>query len=66
MSKKDYVKLAAALANARPHSTKRNRRWTVDPMENAVWRDCCTLIADTLANDNPKFDRARFIAATEA
>lgn|GEM_PF-6652059 len=30
-----------------------------------TWIDCLREVADVLAADNPRFDRARFIAAAE-
>jgi hypothetical protein len=57
MGTKDHVKLAEALANAKP-------RWA-GQMESAVWEDCRTQIANTLASDNPRFNRESFMQATE-
>lgn len=51
MTKKDYIKIAAALAYTR----------TVDHRE--VWGVIVNEIADILAADNARFDRERFYAA---
>ena len=55
MTRKDYVRLAAALHKARGYCETDNQRRGV---ERAV-----LCIAAELAADNPRFDRARFIAA---
>jgi hypothetical protein len=53
MTRKDYILIAAALKMAR--SAK----------ESAGYAQACDLTADilsnTLANDNPRFDRQRFL-----
>lgn len=58
MTRKDYVKLAEALKNRRPCETWLNKmvQWVHD-------RDA---VSEVLAQDNPKFNRNRFIKATEA
>lgn len=76
MTRKHYIALAAALASVRPdidHSdfTKHSaigdntmvNHVTFDAAEDA-WTATCDAIADTLAADNPAFDRTRFISAT--
>jgi hypothetical protein len=51
MTQKDYIKIAADLAGA----------YAMDKT-GAIW--CLTLsLADTFAQDNPRFDRSKFYAA---
>ena len=55
MTKKDYILIAAALKAARPIGD-----------EDYIYTVCdvhCEAIADALGRDNPRFDRARFLAA---
>lgn len=52
MTKKDYIKFASMLAIKRP-----GRRST------GYWEDLISRIANIFADDNPSFDRERFIAA---
>lgn len=65
MSKKDYAMLANALRSARGDQNNATRA-----LDYAVWAastDACNAIvaaiADTLARDNSRFDRARFLLA---
>lgn len=58
MTRKDYVKLAEALRLSRP------TLW--NDIGRAAWRAARDSIADTLQDDNPRFDRERFYNATEA
>jgi len=64
MTQKDYVALAAALATVRPnygeHTTKES--WRIE----RKWEDCCRVVGDVLAADNPRFDRVRFVQACMA
>jgi len=57
MTKKDYELIASAL-----NATMPDPEWFA---EMAAWRLARDKIADELQGDNPQFDRARFIAATE-
>ena len=60
MTKKDYIKIAAALAQAG------NTHFQYVPTNAGArlqYEACVGRLADTLAADNPKFDRARFYAA---
>ena len=63
MSRKDYIKIAAAFAQTRPYvaarSTKQQRACY------AVWHALRGHIMAVLQADNPNFDRYRFIDATE-
>jgi hypothetical protein len=53
MTRKDYVAIARAL---------RGSRYLVQP-NRFQWSTTVKAIADTLAADNPRFDRTRFYAA---
>jgi hypothetical protein len=75
MTAKDHRALAAALAHSRPTlddyttvSAVGNNTMTNHISFDAAlttWRRARANIADALATDNPRFDRARFRAATE-
>lgn len=56
MTRKDYVMLAAALHRALPD------RFSEEPARVQFVTDC-TNVATALANDNPRFDKARFLKA---
>jgi hypothetical protein len=58
MTKKDYVLLASALADAHYHATQFIGG-------ESVWERCVDEIADSLSEDNPRFDRKRFVAACQ-
>lgn len=55
MTKKDYERIAAALA-----ASKMDRPTDAQIVQH---RFSCARIADALAADNTRFDRARFLAA---
>jgi len=60
MTKKDYVKLAAALAYNRP---------TAVGLFSAgmyAWRRIVNDLADVCQSDNPRFNRGRFLVACGA
>lgn len=59
MTRKDYVKLAAALASVRPVGVPNYPKFY-------RWDLVVAAIGDTLADDNPRFDRARFVEACGA
>lgn len=59
MTRKDYVLIAACLAAVRADCTADKHREHEFAALDAVARD----LAHQLANDNPRFDRARFLAA---
>jgi|WetSurMetagenome_2_1015567.scaffolds.fasta_scaffold01336_6 hypothetical protein len=52
MSKKHFIELAACLKRTEPRNPDRHCQW-------ALMRDA---IADLCAADNPRFDRARWLA----
>ena len=56
MTKKDYALIADALAQTNPKAWK--NEWA-----ELVWAETVENIADTLATDNPRFNKQRFIAA---
>lgn len=76
MTRKDYTAIAAALARTRPteedyttHSYYGNNSMHDGISYGAAsrqWMAVRSAIADTLAADNPRFDRVRFVIATEA
>lgn len=55
MTRKDYIAIAAALVRASAASETDNQR-------RGVQRSALC-IADVMAADNPRFDRAKFLAA---
>jgi hypothetical protein len=57
MSKKDYILMAAAMVRAA-------RLCETDSQRRGVSRAAAAL-SEALASDNPRFDRARFLAACE-
>ncbi len=62
MTRKDYVLIAAALKDALPSaydSADINNRVGASDMHAT----CVAMIANRLAQDNPRFDRARFLKA---
>jgi hypothetical protein len=70
VTRKDYELIAAALratrisiANGYPAATDDAERYR-DAQRIAVHRATCYALADALATDNPRFDRARFLTAT--
>lgn len=71
MSKKDYEVIAKALYNHRTDYRERaNQSHDPEVTERFVgglwaWREIRNAIADALAQDSPRFDRARFIEACE-
>lgn len=59
MTKKDYELIAKGLA-------KTGNRDYVDESSAAAWYLVCNDMADTLAQDNPSFDRNKFLKACGA
>ena len=60
MTRKDYVLLADALARAARNVTAAG---LTDHTAHTTWCECAATVADALARDNPRFDRARFLKA---
>lgn len=58
MTRKDYIVLARALASVRPLTEGSDEWWQ--------WVTDCASISMALAEDNPRFDLARFSAACAA
>lgn len=64
MTRRDYVRIAAALRGARPFGqTVSGARFGMHPAARQQWHADTDALADALAADNPRFDRARFLAA---
>jgi len=61
MTKKDYIRLARALARTRPSGHEDN-----DSPEYAAWVAVRNAIADTLGDENERFARGTFLVATDA
>jgi hypothetical protein len=58
MTRKDYVLIAEAAATARPNPrSDRGKDWYDG------WHVTVCALANALANDNPRFDRERFLKA---
>ena len=60
MTRKDYIAIAAIIAEKRWPSA--NLRMTEDELLNELAHE----FADMLAEDNPRFDRGRFLEAAGA
>lgn len=60
MSKKDYQAIARVLKAVRTGATYDGESYAVARCKNVE-----TMLADMLAADNPRFDRARFLEACE-
>ena len=58
MTKKDYVAIAALLKHRRPNADM----LTPSPAYS-MWHGIAWDLCDVFASDNPRFDRARFLAA---
>lgn len=63
MPRKDYVALANAFAESRPFVAKRST--AIQRAQYAIWHTTRAEIMRALSADNPRFDRERFISATE-
>lgn len=57
MTRKNYVKIATVFYLARPHTPEKS--FTGPTVE--LWSQIVENMADTLAVDNPRFDKERFI-----
>ena len=55
MTRKDYERLATALARSKTHATTER--------ELELWWEIYDAISNELADDNPRFDRQRFYEA---
>lgn len=62
MSKKDYQAIAGAFYATRVFEDASRKH--ADAMK-AQWRASVEFVAEALAADNPRFDRARFLEACE-
>ena len=63
MSDKDYMRIAAALKRSMPGMGFKD--YASLTAQLATWRRTTTEIANVLAADDPRFDRARFYKACE-
>lgn len=62
MMRKDYIAIAATLSHTKPIASD----YTDSGLYGCVharWHFIAVKMSDMLANDNPRFDRARFLAA---
>jgi len=67
MSRKDYVKLAAALHWTRPTQGKASQYKPAEQRARlAAWESVRDELANVLARDNDSFDRDRFVRACES
>ena len=57
MSRKDYKLIAAVFSTNRPSI------YSADETEKATWKVLVRCMTETLAGDNPRFDRDRFTQA---
>jgi hypothetical protein len=64
MTRKDYVAIATAMNRNKP-ATDNDTDRAAHNMVRLQWASDCMAIADTLAEDNPRFDRDRFYRACE-
>lgn len=55
MTRRDFLKLSAALREARPGPPQ------FRSIEQQVWMEAVCKVCDAIAEDNPRFDRARFL-----
>lgn len=67
MTRKDYVRLAAALAAAHPQHHLHDYD-TADAADGAynAWAEAVNAVAHALAADSPRFDLVRFLEAADA
>lgn len=68
MTKNDYIKLAQALKDSKPIDlstvfVKDSPAVLVSNSEKLQWRNTVEIIAMTLQQDNPRFNRNRFLVA---
>lgn len=61
MTKKDYERIAKALAAAKPHPY--GQPGDFHDGRQGQHEQVVTILAEELALDNPRFDRSRFYAA---
>lgn len=59
MTKKDYVKIANVLATFKTYSES----MPASPWRQTALEEITGRMADMLAQDNPRFDRTRFLKA---
>jgi len=59
MTRRDYILISRALHEARPNIAEAPE--DVAAVADALWDHICDEVADALAGDNARFDKARFI-----
>ena len=59
MSKKDYQLIAQALKDSKP--VKVNEQYNNDEIQ--TWMNCTEKLTNMLAQNNPSFNRAKFLTA---
>jgi hypothetical protein len=64
MTRKDYVRIAWIISHERGLINLSDDKHAKD-LAYAVLKDMTALLADTMAQDNPRFDKERFITACE-
>ena len=64
MTRKDYIALAAALREVRQIAKEKGTLRQREVASYTIW-EAVMRIADVLQDDNPRFDRSRFEAATK-
>lgn len=62
MTRKDYVAIAEAVMSARREITLKEPHDSREDLDDGV-SYAAEFIADVMARDNPRFDRARFLKA---
>lgn len=69
MTKKDYELIARALASSKPKSwiqlADEGKDWTYTYELEEQWSEIRDALADAFAQDNPHFDREKFLTACE-
>lgn len=60
MTRKDYVALAGAFARSRKIAALNGEKALL------TWANCVGNVCDTLAADNPRFDRDQFVEACKS
>jgi hypothetical protein len=63
MTRKDYVLLADAFSECRPYVAARSTREQRACFD--TWHNCRAAVMEVLKQDNPNFNRAKFVEATE-
>lgn len=62
MTKKDYIKIAQVLKESKPDTMYYDRENDYQ-FARFEWKNICERMADMLADDNPLFNRVKFLKA---